>query len=121
MIAAIHLVAHILFVLAFVASAAALIHANNTSYFCGSHWPSHEHGLTPSHTRLPAVGVLSLIVVLSARALRRAVSTSVSWIPVVGAPDPRSADLRRRAGVLTAVERLRGRFALLCFNSELSM
>ncbi|KAJ7429806.1 hypothetical protein B0H11DRAFT_2211870 [Mycena galericulata] len=76
MIAAIHLVAHILFVLALVASAAALIHTNDTSYFCGSHWPSHEHGLTPSHTCLPAAGVLSLIVVLSARALRRAVSTS---------------------------------------------
>ncbi|KAJ7429087.1 hypothetical protein B0H11DRAFT_1220804 [Mycena galericulata] len=77
MIATIHPVAHILFVLALVASAAALFHANDTSYFCGSHRPSHEHGLTPSHTRLPAVGVLSLIVVLSARALRRAVSTSL--------------------------------------------
>ncbi|KAJ7438279.1 hypothetical protein B0H11DRAFT_591509 [Mycena galericulata] len=79
MIAAIHLVAHvhILFVLALVASAAALIHTNDTTYFCGSHRPSHEHGLTPPHTRLPAVGVLSLIVVLSARALRRAVSTSI--------------------------------------------
>ncbi|KAJ7430114.1 hypothetical protein B0H11DRAFT_2398550 [Mycena galericulata] len=83
MIAAIHLVAHILFVLALVASAAGLIHTNDTSYFCGSHWPSHEHGLTPSHTCLPAAGVLSLIVVLSARALRRAVSTSF-WSPPRG-------------------------------------
>ncbi|KAJ7451432.1 hypothetical protein B0H11DRAFT_2246300 [Mycena galericulata] len=64
MIAPIHLVAHILFVLALVASAAALIHANDTSYFCGSHRSSHEHGETPSHTRLQAVEVLSLIVVL---------------------------------------------------------
>ncbi|KAJ7469409.1 hypothetical protein B0H11DRAFT_1394651 [Mycena galericulata] len=77
MIATIHLVAHILFVLALVASAAPFIHTNDTSYFCGSHRPSHEHGVTPLHTRLLAVGVLSLIVVLSARALRRAVSTSV--------------------------------------------
>ncbi|KAJ7442796.1 hypothetical protein B0H11DRAFT_2251251 [Mycena galericulata] len=64
MIAAIHLVAHILFVLALVASAAALLHANDTTYFCGSRRSSHEHGVTPSHPRLPAVGVLSLTVVL---------------------------------------------------------
>ncbi|KAJ7714980.1 hypothetical protein B0H16DRAFT_1477708 [Mycena metata] len=45
---------------------------------CAAYQPSTEHGVTHSHPRFMAVGVLSLMFVVSAHALRRAVSASTS-------------------------------------------
>ncbi|KAJ7036947.1 hypothetical protein C8F04DRAFT_1257488 [Mycena alexandri] len=42
-------------------------------FSCAAYQPSTEHGVTHSHPRFMAVGVLSLIFVVSALALRRAV------------------------------------------------
>ncbi|KAJ7016633.1 hypothetical protein C8F04DRAFT_504111 [Mycena alexandri] len=46
------------------------------SFPCAAYQPSTEHGVTHSHPRFMVVGALSLMFVVSALALRRAVSAS---------------------------------------------
>ncbi|KAJ7704666.1 hypothetical protein B0H16DRAFT_712637 [Mycena metata] len=80
--------AYILSFVAFVLSFVAHVHATVSttapiSFPCAAYQPSTERGVTHSHPRFMAVGVLSLMFVVSAHALRRAVSAS-SPIPLIG-------------------------------------
>ncbi|KAJ7776368.1 alcohol oxidase-like protein [Mycena metata] len=73
--------AYVLSFVAFVLSFVAHVHATVSttvpiSFPCAAYQPSTERGVTHSHPRFMAVRVLSLMFVVSAHALRRAVSTS---------------------------------------------
>ncbi|KAJ7037746.1 hypothetical protein C8F04DRAFT_1256623 [Mycena alexandri] len=71
-------------VLSFVVHVHATVSATvPISFPCAAYQPSTEHGVTHSHPRFMVVGALSLMFVVSALALRRAVSASY-WSPPRG-------------------------------------
>ncbi|KAJ7035488.1 hypothetical protein C8F04DRAFT_1259033 [Mycena alexandri] len=70
-------------VLSFVVHVHATVSATvPISFPCVAYQPSTEHGVTHSHPRFMVVGALSLMFVVSALALRRAVSAS-AWAPAL--------------------------------------